>query len=194
MAEHTPSVAQEYIRGTYALTQDWYKNADTKAQLILTLDGALVTFLTSAVLSDPNELRLVLALFGRDTWLLFILMGVALLASMMSAICALWSRGYSKRQMQIAFDEVHMNPNEASTYRPELMGFFQHVAHLQPGPFSERLKTADVEFELLALSHQLIKLSANVSRKHAWVNRAFACAAVALGLFLAAGATYVRHV
>ena len=194
MAEHTPSVAQEYLRGVYALTQDWYKSADNKAQLILTVDGALVTFLTSAVLSNPNDLRVVLALFGRDTWLLFIVMGAALLASMISAICALWSRGYSERQMHKAFGEAHMDPSVASTYRPEFMGFFQHVAHLQPGPMSERLKTADVEFELQALSHQLIRLSANVARKHAWVNRAFACAAVALGLFLAAGATYVRHV
>jgi hypothetical protein len=46
-----------YLRNCYAAVLDWYKVADSKAQLIVTLNGLVITVVTGTALASPDELR-----------------------------------------------------------------------------------------------------------------------------------------
>ena len=59
----------EYSRRLYDDVLDWYKSADSKAQVVLAIDTAFLAFLTSAIFSEPDKLRAILAVFSWITWL-----------------------------------------------------------------------------------------------------------------------------
>ena len=193
MSGTVQSVGRDHLHRVFTQVLDWYKSADAKAQVILTLDGAFITFLCSAVFGRPDEVRLIIGAFKPDTWLLLGLMCLTLTGSIVAAICCLWSRIYSEHELVDAFTHAHTDPNVAASYAPEVMSFFQHVSRLKPEALAERLGTADADFDRLALSHEVVNLARNVARKHAWVNRAFVLAALSVCLFLGAAATYILH-
>ena len=74
MADETSPSSQEvewsleYARRLYDRVLAWYESAERKAQLILTLDGLFLSFLTSSLLSKPADLRPVVERFGAETW------------------------------------------------------------------------------------------------------------------------------
>ena|ERR1700736_159699 len=82
----------EYERRLLAFTLDWYRSADAKAQVLLTLDGVFVAFLTATVFKRPQDLKPILDRFGTDTWIFMTLMSLSLAGSMSSALWSLWSR------------------------------------------------------------------------------------------------------
>src|SRR4051812_9109866 len=82
----------EYARRLYDRIIAWYESAERKAQLILTLDGVFLSFLTASVLTKPGDLHLIVDRFGAETWALFGLMCVALFLSIASAVGCLVSR------------------------------------------------------------------------------------------------------
>ena len=51
-----PSPSLDYSRFLYEDVKEWYKNADMKAQILLTLMGAFVTFLTSSIFVKADDL------------------------------------------------------------------------------------------------------------------------------------------
>lgn len=74
-----------YLRSVYANVFEWYKIADSKSQLILTLDGALITVATGLVLTSPGQLVAQERRFGWETW---VFLTVSSLALTMSVACA----------------------------------------------------------------------------------------------------------
>jgi len=50
------SPSLDYSRFLYEDVKDWYKNADMKAQILLTLMGAFVTFLASSIFVKADDL------------------------------------------------------------------------------------------------------------------------------------------
>ena len=193
MTEGHPSVGQAHLLRTFAQALDWYKSADSKAQVILTLDGAFVTFLSTTVFTERDDVQQVIGTFGTDTWILLGLMCLALAYSIVSGLLCLQSRIYSPGELDEDFRKVRTNPDVAATYAPEVMSFFQHVGRLKPEALAERMRSADIDFDIRALSHEVIALSTNVARKHVWVNRAFLGGALTVGLFLASAASYIFH-
>ncbi len=73
-SEVDQSTAMAYSKLVFANVVDWYKNADSKAQIILTLDGALVAFLTSSIFKRPAELSDIIRNLTPRTWLLLVAM------------------------------------------------------------------------------------------------------------------------
>ena len=47
----------EYTRRVYESVLGWYKSADSKAQVILAIDGAFVAFLTGTIFVKPDDLH-----------------------------------------------------------------------------------------------------------------------------------------
>src|ERR1035441_4724206 len=78
--------AVNYSNLVFANVVDWYKNADSKAQIILTLDGALVAFLTTSIFKVPSEVSLITQRFTTRTWLLLMAMCLCLVGSIISAL------------------------------------------------------------------------------------------------------------
>jgi hypothetical protein len=65
-----PSRALEYSREVYTLTLDWYKVADSKGQLLLTLNGVYITVLSSIAIASSQGLFKRGASLPLVTWLL----------------------------------------------------------------------------------------------------------------------------
>ncbi|HEX7051748.1 MAG TPA: hypothetical protein VF188_16200 [Longimicrobiales bacterium] len=183
--------AVEYARRLFENVMSWYRGADAKAQVILTIDGAFLAFLTGAMFTEPGELRAIVAEFSAATWLLLLLMTLALVASIFSALACLWSRIYSRNEVRNLFDRLGVDVRDAGSYAPEVMWFFQFVGRLEAEPFRARLPSVDATFEVDTLASQIRALSRNVARKHLWVNAGFLLAGCSLVLFLAAGVGYV---
>lgn len=187
------SPALDYSRRLFANYMKWYENADSKAQILLGLDGAFLAFLTSSVFSKPEELRLVVSRFTVITWVLLAVMSVGLSVSIFSALRCLWSRTYGKRDLRELFSKLGLELGAPGPYPPEVMWFFQMVQELDGPSFKQQLETVDEKFEVRVLASQIWAVSRNVVKKHFWVDLGFLYACIGLVTFMAAMANYVSH-
>ena len=190
MAEKESS-ALEYSRRIYDGVLGWYKNADSKAQIILTIDGAFIAFLTISIFSEQRLLSDMLSRFGPETWTLLALMCATLAGSVLSSVRCLWSRIYSKDELDEKLTKGGVDPKRSKTYKPEFMLFFQFISKLDAEQMTEKLLKASEEDEIESLAYDAQALSENVLKKHKWVNLGFALAGSSLLLFLGAGISYV---
>src|SRR5687768_15294422 len=97
---NSESMRLAYIRTLFDHVIEWYKNADTKAQVLLTLDGAFLAFLINPIFQNPDTLASVVAKFGTTTWVFLALTCVSLTVSIASALTCLWSRLYSGDELE----------------------------------------------------------------------------------------------
>ena len=180
------SEALDYTRRLNTETLDWYRNADLKSQVLLTIDGVFLAFLTASVFKAPRDLQPIVARFGIETWILLGLMMLALSGSIISALLSLWSRGVVRRP-------VGRN-DHARTPEVELvaakMWFFEDIRRHDQERFIRALHRADQYMEVDAVGASIFVLASNVSRKHRWVNVGFLLVGVTLLLFLAAAVSY----
>ena len=156
----------EYARRLYDDVRSWYDNADTKAQVVLAIDGAFLAFLTGAIFSKPGDLKEVVGSFSTWTWSLLALMTLCLLASVISAICCLWSRTYSAKELQEFVEAAQCAKGDSAQYAPKAMWFFQMVANLEERRFRATLEAVNGLFEIEAMASQIQILSKNVRTKH----------------------------
>ncbi len=189
------SIANEYIRRLYDNIVDWYKSADTKAQVILAMDGAFIVFLTGSVFSKPDELQGILSKLTTATWVMLGLMALCVFGSMGASIYCLWSRIYSKTEA-IAYIDRHVEEAQKKgqyqgIYPPAVMWFFQFLERLDLTRFKTTLESVDESFERESLIEQAQILSGNVRRKHTAVNVGFVLVALALVLFFFAAALHI---
>jgi Family of unknown function (DUF5706) len=182
----------EYARLVYENTLDWYKTADMKAQLLLTVNGVFVTIVSGSLLRDVAEVRALGDEFGVETWAFFLLAVVGLAGAITCAARCLWSRlGKTAKGLVV---QLGVRRDDPTSYRPEVLWFFGHLAQLKTEPAAERLRQADRGFEIEALTYNVMLLSQNVLRKHQWVNAGWAFTALALLALIAGGASYVIRV
>ena len=177
------AVPRDYTRRLYANVLEWYRSAEAKAQIILSLDGVFVAFLTGTLFASPEALRSLAGAFTPASWVLLAAMCASLIGSIGCAVAALWSRtsaGGSVVRTQPTTDGDALVP-----------WFFEHIRFTRHAEFTEQLGSVDMEGEVATLAQQIHVLSGTVSRKHAWVNRGFLLAGLSFALFLAAGISYV---
>jgi hypothetical protein len=184
--------AVEYARRVYASTLDWYKIADTKAQLLLTINGIFVTILSGALLGKVADVRALGDVSGPETWVFFLVAVVGLAGAITCAARCLWSR--LGRIARDDFAHLDVDPDDPATYRPEVLWFFGRLARLPAEPAAEMLRHADRGFEIKALTYDVMFLARNVLRKHQWVNAGWTFTAVALLALLAGGTSFVIRV
>ena len=192
MAVQTAPAGLEYVRRVYDRVLAWYESAERKAQLVLTLDGVFLSFVTGSLLSKPDELQPILAEFGPETWVLAGGTLTALLASIACAVGCLWSRLYNERELRAEYDK---SPGGREHPGPDVLWFFQFVAGLESARVAEALRAiTSEEFERDALAGSVAPLAKNVVRKHRLVNFGFLLAGAVLALFLLTGVSYVLRV
>lgn len=193
MSGQAPSDAVDYARRLFELVINWYNNADSKAQIILTLDGAFLTFLTSSILGSPDDIRKISERFGPDTWLFLILMCLCLVGSIVSALLCLLSRIFLLPKRDSILKAEREKVKTAKTYSPNVMLFFHTISWLDHDKFQKQLGAVDHEFEIKALASQIYHLSKRVDTKHKAVNYGFVFAGASLVFFLAVGVSYVAR-
>lgn len=187
--------ALEYSRLLFANILDWYKNADLKAQILLTFDGIFLSILDSSVFGKNDKIVEILSYFGTETWILLGGMILTLIGSIYSALGCIRSRLADPVEITNHLLEIVQDSGLKLYQKPDTMWFFGHIARLKDRKrFQQRLEQFSEKDELTAISSQIFILSKNVLMKHAWVNRGFILIAVTLILFLAAATSYVIRV
>lgn len=186
------SDAVEYARRSYDSNLDWYKNADTKAEVILSLDGIFLAVVTGSIFMKRSDLLEILAGFTIWTWLFFGSMCVALAASILCAIACLWSRiPLSQRAKEQYLASRNIQVDRLETYLPEATFFFQKISWLNSELYQRLLLSTNKRFEIQALAADVHTLSRNVLRKHQLVDAGFFLTGLSLLLFLAVGISYL---
>ncbi|MET9405306.1 hypothetical protein ABZX90_05870 [Streptomyces sp. NPDC002935] len=187
----TPEIDREYVRRVYDRVIDWYKVAESKAQLILTVNGILVTVLfgiTADNVTSKHELRKV---SGVETWLFLSVSTGALLGAVTCAAACLWSRHGANYKG--TFARLGVRPNDPSTYRPEVLWYFGDMAHLELEPAAALISQADAGFEVATLSYNVVHLAGIVLRKHRCINAGWALTALAIiSLILGGASVFIR--
>jgi hypothetical protein len=178
MAEASPTL--EYSRRLYDNVLFWNASAERKAQVILTIDAVFLSVLSASLTSNAGQLRGTVKAFTPLTWTFLALMLIFLVGSLMSVVWVMHS--------------IPKTPPLPEGYVPERMWFFKLIATL---PDRDRFRAeihrqaGDESFEIDALLSQVHIISELVSRRHRWVNYAFASTATALLMFAAATASYL---
>ena len=189
------SPSLKYAQRLWDNILDWYNNADTKAQILLTLAGVFLSFLTSAAFTKKSDLKPIVDLFGEETWLFLLFMIAFLIAAIVSALLCLRSRLADPEDIVKHLHDIVVDVEGKDRQWPETMWFFGMIAQLKDRRrFQARLHEFTEEDELQALSSQIFIVSKNVLKKHKWVNRGFLFIALTLLAFLASGVSYVARV
>lgn len=184
-----------YVRRLFDNILDWYKNADTKAQILLTLAGVFISFLASTVFAKKKDIQSILDLFEIETWILLFFMVAFLIAAIVSALQCLRSRLADPEDIEKHLLNIVNDSEGKDRQWPETMWFFGMIAQLKDRRrFQSRLHEFTEEDELRALSSQIFIVSRNVLNKHRWVNRGFLFISLTLLAFLASGVSYVARV
>jgi hypothetical protein len=185
-------ITREHLRDLGADLRYWYNSAETKAQLVLTVNGLFTTFLTSSILGSPSTVAQTTGAFGPETWALLAAMATCQVLAILSAVTCLRSRGLSRRKLEQQLAQHGVDPDRPSTYAPELSAFFFfYITALKPRHFTAWISDADREFTTRALASEIVDFSPYVLAKHRWINRAFLLTGLTLALFLATGASYL---
>jgi hypothetical protein len=187
-AQPSLGVALEHARHLFDNCLDWYRSADAKAQVLLSLDGVFLAFLTSSVFGRPSDAALVVRRFGVDTWTFLGVMCAALTVSIFSAIRCLWSRTYSEHDLKKKIAEA---APDKDGYPPQVTWFFQFVHRLDPDTYTRQLLKVDEPYAIKVLASQIVELSRTVLAKHSWINLGFTSAAISLIAFVGALVSYV---
>jgi hypothetical protein len=186
--------ALKYTRRLYENVIGWYKNADFKAQVVLTLNGAFISFLTGSIFLKRSELSDLLSVIGPETFLLFAILAASIGISIIFALCCLYSRHKSAECKKEIRGNTSKLGREDGGYPPDFMWFFECIRHLDKNRFRVQLNTLDEKFEIDALANEISILSENVSKKHTWVNSSFVGFAVGLLAFLGMAISYVVRI
>jgi hypothetical protein len=184
--------ALEYAHLVFTNVVDWYKNADFKAQIILTLDGALIAFLTTSIFKKPSELLEITSKLTPGTWFLLLFMCFSLAGSIASALMCLWSRvNFGIRRDKVLGVEKKRVAEGRKPYSPNVMLFFKTISWLDHDSFQDQIITIDTPFQIRALASQSFLLSKRVYRKHVLANAGFVLVGISFLLFLASGVNYM---
>jgi hypothetical protein len=184
----------EYLHGVGEDPRYWYQSAETKAQLVLTVNGIFLTFLTASVLASRDEAAQATAVFGPETWAFLAAMSLCLALAILSAVTCVASRGLGRKEFRELLEHHGLDPEKAETYAPELTAFFYPLSVLKASHLAERMLTADRDFMVRALVSNIVGFSPNILAKHRWVNRAFILTGLTLGFFLCTGISYLLRV
>jgi hypothetical protein len=191
--DHSADATLDYLREAYASTRDWYVRAETKAQILLATNGAFIAVLFTGLLpARVATTRPLLAYFGLETWLATVLATMAIMLAVGCATATMWS--LHGRPTQADFTEMGVDPSDGSTYKPEVLWYFGHLARLDLTKVGERLRVADKQFAIAVLSYHLPHLSGRVLRKYWYLNLGWLWTAIAFILVSCAGISLLVRV
>ncbi len=181
-----PPGALAFSRGVYASTMDWYKVADSKGQLLLALNGAYITVLSSVTIASSQKLVPLHASLPLATLLLLAGAAVATAISILMAIACLYSRLSDARLKMFLERFAEQDAQGGTSYRPSALYWFGTIARMDPDKGQKMFQSADEAFELSAVTEDLFRLAEKVLAKHRWVNAGWVSAGASLLLLLAA--------
>ena len=171
----------------------WYSAAETKAQVVLTLNGIFITFVTGSILANREAVAQTVAIFGAETWTFMAGMSMGSAGSIACAVVCLMARGVQAKRTQELLNRYMVDPNRADAYVAEVATFFADLAELRPDLYADLMLSINSQFIVRALASTHVEWSKAIRRKHRWVNRAFILIGVALGFFICVSVSYLAR-
>ena len=137
--------------------------------------------------ADPGaeELKRSLDAAGAFTWLFLTLSVVSLSGAITAAAATLLSQ--HGRHIREDLAQLGVDPADESTYRPEAMWYFGHIAQLPRQAVQRTLRDADDDVEVEVLTYNVHGLAKTVLRKHRLINAGWLLTTAALLSLIAAG-------
>ncbi|GAA0918823.1 hypothetical protein [Virgisporangium aurantiacum] len=183
-AQPEPPAGLDYSRRVYAMVIDWYKVAETKAQLLLTANGAFATVFFGLVATSLWRLpSLKPTMMGSETWFFLAVGVVALSGAVAFAAAGLLSR--HQHNIKADFARLGIQRKRPGTYTHEAAWYFGHIASLKFGDAVDLLRTVDQQREFEVLTYNVVGLSHVVLRKHRLVNAGWFLTAVSIVAMIA---------
>jgi hypothetical protein len=179
----------EFARRVYDRAIDWYKVAESKAQLILTVNGVFVTIAFGILSSKSEGAKSSGNAPGPETWVFLSIAIAGLAGAIGSATACLLSR--HNRNIASDFARLNVDPGNSSSYCPEALWYFGHLATLEFDDAVKALRRLGTRAELQILTYNVGGLSRVVLRKHRFINAGWLLTGVALISLLAAAASYL---
>jgi hypothetical protein len=191
VVEPSPTDGLDYVRNLYDVEVGWFRVAETKAQVILTVNGIFVSVLFGATLGKITNVRSLAALFGPETWVLLLISMGALTGAIGCAARSLWS--WHRRRASEDFKRLEMDPAVPDSFRPEALWYFGGLAQLPVETAAKCLRQCGKEAEVAALSYNAVILSRSLVRKYRLLNAGWALTSVNLIAVMATGVSvFVR--
>ena len=188
----------EFAREVHGQVLEWYRVADRKAEMALTVLGALIALLAGASFGNPAEVEVRTSSFGWDTWVFIsVSAGAAFLATTFAALCLRSRLGTAAIRNAIeraAVDRTTSDGISNPISDDARVGYwFGTLAVIDEGRAERLLRSGDAEFEISALASESVVLSRNVLSKHRWVNRSWTMLAASIATLLATAVSYLAH-
>jgi len=182
MENDASSPALDYTRRLHAEVAEWYRSADNKAHILLTLNGVMLGFVGAAAFWSAEGLSSAArGTIGWEPLFFFFAYIAALAASIFAALMCLKSR----------LRHVEAGTLPASSAN---IWFFQSLPAVAPAEFLRALQGMTAPQEIAVLRSQIQILAFNVLRKHMWCNRGFVFFVLGLLCFLMVTATFTLRV
>jgi hypothetical protein len=192
-----PDEALEYARRLYSSVRNWYETADRKAQLVPTLDGVFVTFVSTSLAAKATELSQAISTFGPETWVLLGVALASLVLSLFSCLVCLVSRHTEANTsfLRLLFQDLTADPNPTEPGQldtgPENLWYYELILKIGKSAFLEAAGAATSDLETKVLLRQVWRLGGIVRGKYIWVNRAFSFTALTLVFSAFAATSYI---
>jgi len=178
----------ECTRNMYQEARDWYKVAETKAQILFALDGAAITAVTASIFSKSSDAGAILRALPWYSLTILVLSCLVFMTSILFSVRCIWSRLYTEREL-----DKHVGPKGETHLRPDNVWFFQFHTRHDPGAILCKIET-DPLAEARFMLANLPALGQNVTTKHRAVNIGFLLAALATILLLMAAAVSMADI
>jgi hypothetical protein len=180
-ARPEPPIGLDYARRVYDRVADWYKVAETKAQLLLTANGAFAAIFFGLASANGGKPQTSSRIVGVETWCFLAVAVLAFSGAVGLAAAALLSR--HQHNIDTDFARLGVRPDDPTTYKREAVWYFGHIASMEYEPTVNLLRTADQHLEFETLTYNVVGLSHVVLRKHRLVNAGWfltACSILAM--------------
>lgn len=182
----------EYARSLYDDVVYWYRSADTKAQILLTLIGVFIGFLTSSVFVNVEDLKGIAGYLDNTIWVTLSIMTTTVTLSVFAALICLWSRILLEKETREELAKANADASHQVSGR--VIGYFGTLWRLPKERFEDSLKDLSYEDEVRIRSEQIYALSSHVHQKHVFVNIGFVLGGFSLLFYLLAAALFLINV
>jgi hypothetical protein len=162
----------EFLGKQYENILGWYRQAEDKSKFLVTINTFAGGLVNALLLVASNKVARVGALYSFSIWGLLLLTAIALVASFIFILIAVYARHRGS--------EPELNSNEK-------LWFFGHIAEMTREDYQARMRNcsaADIEATMTAQNHIL---AGNVKTKFDALNRAMALTIATLILLFLLG-------
>jgi hypothetical protein len=165
----------EYLYKQYENILGWYNQSEEKAKFLVTLNTVVLGVVNGLVFIGADRVRAILSLYTMPIWILLTLSGIALVASYLFILRAIWPRHHTM---------------DTSLKLSERIWFFGDIASMTTEEHRQVMADWTEQNVEATLQAQIHILSRNVWIKHEALNWAISLTILALLLLFGLGVAY----